>query len=82
MAVLVTPTQLGPMTLMPRRTAVSFTLSCRARPFSPVSAKPALSTITCPMPRSPISSSASATASAGTMTTARSTPPGTSATRR
>ena len=75
------PNELGPTTRMPRRCAVRTSETCRAAPSSPVSAKPLLTTTSPRTPAAPQSATTSATLSAGTATTARSTWPGMSVTR-
>ena len=80
-SVLTMPKELGPTTRMPRACARRTRSRWRARPSSPVSANPLLTTTSPRTPARPQSSTTSATASAGTATTARSTSPGMSVTR-
>ncbi len=81
-SLLTTPNELGPTTRMPPARASRTSLSCRARPWSPVSAKPLLTTTSPRTPAAAQSRTTSSTDSAGTATTARSTGPGASVTRR
>ena len=76
--VLITPEQLGPRIRQPCASIISLIRAWTFFPSAPVSAKPAVSTT---MKRTPFlqhSSIAAGAASAGTITMARSTSPGTS----
>ena len=76
------PMQFGPTSRMPAARHVRTSASCRARPSSPTSAKPAEMTTSARTPLRPHASAAATTRSAGTTSTARSTGPGTSSTLR
>jgi hypothetical protein len=80
-SVRIAPRQLGPRMRTPPRRAASTIFCCRARPASPVSAKPLDRTIAALMPALPASSRMPGTVRAGVATTARSTGAGKSANR-
>jgi hypothetical protein len=73
------PRQFGPVMRIPVRRTISTTRSCMAMPSPPSSAKPEESTCACRMPFATQSSSAFATAGAGTRTRALSATSGRSA---
>ena len=79
-AALMNPLPLGPRMVRPRRRANSTTCRSSSAPSSPTSAKPEVSSTTDGMPASATSASTPSTAEVGTITNARSTGAGRSAT--
>ena len=80
MAVLATPTQLGPTSRIPFARARSRSSASAAAPSRPISPKPALNTTTLLTPAVAQSATTSITAAVGTATTASSIGSGTSLT--
>ncbi len=80
-AALMNPLPLGPRMVRPRRRANATTCRSSSAPSSPTSAKPEVSSTADGMPASATSASTLSTAEVGTITKARSTGSGRSATR-